>query len=262
MRESDIVNIDRFLEVYLQQFIRRTEGQYDVEANLRMKYSHTLAVHALVRKLARGLHLDDQTTLQVRAAALLHDLGRFPQIVEHQTYEDVRSIDHAHVGVKILQQKRVIAHLGTQASEAIESAVRHHNQLALAPELGGQSRIVAEVLRDADKIDIIRIAIEFHASEVEGRKRGWFSEMSFSPTYSHIAAAALLAGKPVPIAELSTVYDEFLLYMSWVNDFHFDFSVRYIAELGHLKYMVHALPDDAFRGRIAEYISQRIEERS
>lgn len=261
MIDSDIVRIEEFLGVYIQQFLRRAEGQSDVEANLRMKYSHTLAVHALARKLAAELHLDDETSLRVRAAALLHDVGRFPQIIEHRTYEDVISTDHAYLGVEIIEEHGLIAHLGTEASEAVEAAVRHHNKLTLAPELGGQARIVAEVLRDADKIDIIRISIEFHASELEGRVTGWFTEMSFSPTCNPIAAAALLAGKPIPIAELGTVYDEFLLYLSWVNDLHFDPSVRYLTDVGQFEYMVHALPDDSLRDRVAEYITRRINER-
>jgi putative nucleotidyltransferase with HDIG domain len=261
MKEHDVSGIKQFLDNYVQEIIRLAAKQSDVESNLRMKYSHTIAVHALVQRLAAKLHLDNQTTFQVRATALLHDIGRFPQIIESQTYEDMKSINHANFGVRIIQENGVIDHFGNEVSEAIKTAVRHHNKLALPPEIVGQFRTIAEVLRDADKIDIIRIAIEFHSSELKGCKTGWYTEMSFSPTCNHIAAEALLAGNVVPLTEIGTVYDEFLLYLSWVNDFHFDFSVKYLAEVGYLEYMIHALPDDTLRDCVAKYISRRIEDR-
>lgn len=261
MKEANIFDIKRFLDLYFQESICLAMGQCDIESNLQMKYSHSLSVYKLVQKIAAGLHLNNQTTLRVRAAALLHDLGRFSQITGHQTYEDLKSIDHADLGVRILQEKKVIAHLGTEVSEVIKAAVRHHNKLTLPPGMEGQVKTITEVLRDADKIDIMRIAIEFHSSELKGIKTGWFTEMSFSPSCNRIVATSLLAGKPVPIAEIDTVYDEFLLYLSWVNDLHFDVSVRCLSKLGRLEYMINALPDDTLRTRVTEYISRKIAER-
>jgi putative nucleotidyltransferase with HDIG domain len=261
MKEHDISGIKRFLDDFVQKNNRLAIGQSDVESNLRMKYSHILAVHALAQRLAAELQLDDQTTFQVRVAALLHDIGRFPQIVESQTYEDIKSVNHANLGVRIIQENGVIDHFGIDVSEAIEIAVRHHNKLTLPPEIVGKPKTIAEILRDSDKIDIIRIAIEFHSAEFKGRKTGWYTEMSFSPTCNRIAAESLLAGKVVPLAEIGTVYDEFLLYLSWVNDLHFDVSVCHLVDIGCLEYMVNSLPDDTLRNHVAEYISRRITKR-
>ena len=261
MREHDISGIKGFLDDFVQKNTRLAAGKSDVEANLRMKYSHILAVHKLARRLAEELRLDDQTTFLVRAAALLHDIGRFPQIVENQTYEDVKCINHADLGVRIIQENGVIDHFGKDVSKAIEIAVRHHNKLTLPSEIVGKHRTIAETLRDADKIDITRIAIKFHAAELKGKKTEWYTEMSFSHTCNRIAAEALLAGKAVPLAEIATVYDEFLLYLSWVNDLHFDVSVRYLVKLKRLEYMINSLPDDTLRAHVAEYIDHRASER-
>lgn len=261
MKEHDISDIKGFLDDFVQKKTRLAAGKSDVEANLKMKYSHILAVHKLAHRLAEELRLDDQTTFLVRAAALLHDIGRFPQIVESQTYEDVKSVNHADLGVRIIQENGVIDHFGRDVSEAIEIAVRHHNKLVLPPEIIGEHRIIAGILRDADKIDITRIAIEFHAAELKGKKTEWYTEMSFSPNCNCMAAEALLAGKAVPLTEIGTVYDEFLLYLSWVNDLHFNVSVRHFAQLKRLEYMVNSLPDDTLCTRVAEYINQRLAER-
>ena len=155
----------------------------------------------------------------------------------------------------------LITNFGIEVSEAIKTAVRHHNMLALPVEIVGKARTITKVLRDADKIDIIRIAIEFHSSELEGCKTGWYTEMSFSLTCNRIAAETLLAGKVVPLTEIATIYDEFLLYLSWVNNFHFDVSVRHLVHLGYLEYMVNSLPDDTLRNHVAKYISRKVAER-
>ena len=261
MKESDVSSTRIFFDLYFKEIYHQSADKFNVASNLRMKYFHSLAVHTLTRRLAKELHLDNQATLRIRAAALLHDIGRFPQIVDRRTYEDTKSADHADLGVKIIREEGVIGHLGAEDLEAIEAAIRYHNKLSLPPSLMGQTRVVAEVLRDADKIDIIRIAVEFFTSEIEGCKTGWFTDISFAPICNPILVIALLAGKTLPIAEISTVYDEFLLYLSWVNDFHYDISVRYLDKLGSIKYMMSMLPDDTLRDDVSKYINEIIKKR-
>lgn len=261
MNETDVAGIRKFLDIYYKESIGMVVGQRDVESNLQMKYAHSLEVHALTCKLAAELHLDNPTTLKARAAALLHDIGRFPQIIKSHTYTDARSVDHSHLGVIIVRENQVIDHLGIEASEVIKTAVRNHSTLSVPSEIVGRTRTITEVLRDADKIDIIRISIDFHSSEIAGRKTGWYTDMSFAPTCNSIVTEALLAGKAIPVTEIKTVYDEFLLYLSWVNDFQFDYSVRHVAELGRWEYMVKTLPDDTLRNHVTNYINRRIDER-
>jgi len=261
MNNQDITRIKRYLAVYYKKLIQITAGKPDIEANLQMKYFHSFQVHALAQKLGVELHLDQQSIFQVRAAALLHDIGRFPQIIESQTYEDENRVDHADLGVKIIHDNGVIDHLGSDISRTIKTAVQNHNKLALPEELSRHDETIAKVLRDADKIDIIRIAIEFYSSELEGNKTGWFSEVSFSRTCSRMAANALVSGKAVSLNEISTVYDEFILYLSWVNDLHFDYSVWHLVSLGSWEYMVNAIPDDMVRNQITTYIRRRIHQR-
>jgi len=100
--------------------------------------------------------------------------------------------------------------------------------------------------------------MEFHAAEQEGRTTGWFSELSFSPRCDPSLVAALLEGREIPIEDLSTVYDEFLLYLSWVNSMHFNNSVQYLAQTGYVAYMIETLPDRSFASCVSEYIIRRI----
>jgi len=261
MNTTDITRIEDFLKRYYQEFFCQVESRTDIQTNLRMKYSHALAVHALTKELAVGLHLDHETTILVQAAALLHDVGRFSQIVEYQGYSDTRSIDHAALGLAIIRERGVLAYASADDVAAIEISVREHNKRNLSAEVNGHGKIVAQVLRDADKIDIVQVSTEFYASETEGVRTGLFCEMSFAPVCNEVVVKALLAGEAVPICELATVYDEFLLYLSWVNDLHFDYSVKYLAEIGRMDYMISVLPDTAFRCRVAEYVHRRVDER-
>jgi putative nucleotidyltransferase with HDIG domain len=261
MTESDVQSTEEFLARYFQEFACLAANQKEVLANLRMKYAHTLAVHVLTKELARGLHLDHDTVLLLRAAALLHDVGRFQQIVQHQSYSDAQSIDHAALGVTIIRERGALACADANDVTAIETAIREHNKLNLSAAVNDHTRIVAQVLRDADKIDIIRVSTEINASEIQGRKTDLFCEVSFTPVCNESVVAAFLSGEVVPIRELSTVYDEFLLYLSWINDMHYDFSVTYLARAGYLDFMMRVLPDAKIRNRVFEYVYQRIDKR-
>ena len=43
-----------------------------------------------------------------RAAALLHDAGRFQQYAEYKTFSDALSEDHAELGVKVIQNSGLL----------------------------------------------------------------------------------------------------------------------------------------------------------
>lgn len=261
MRKSDIIKFKQFLDDQARHYATKCQDQSNIKSNIQMKHYHSIKVHALVKKLAMELNLDDKISFQAQAAALLHDIGRFPQIIDYYTYEDPISIDHAELGVKILQDEKVLVNLTSEDAEVITTAVRYHNKLRLPQEIVGQTGIVAKTLRDADKIDIIRIAIDFYTAEIDGRKTGWYSELSSSSTCTPSVVTALLADEDVPISHVKTLFDEFLLYLSWVNSLHFADSVRHLVQSGNLQNMIRLLPGKTMQEVIGNYVFHRVKER-
>jgi uncharacterized protein len=101
-------------------------------------FDHVLRVLALAERIGQAEGADLEV---VRAAALLHDVGR--------TRADAAGIDHAALGAA--QAREILAGQPSAKVEAVAQAVAAHRYRA-APE---PETLEAQVLFDADKLDAI-----------------------------------------------------------------------------------------------------------
>lgn len=153
--------LPRQLAPIAEWFDRYVAGFYGqdpyVNANLRYKECHCRHVRALMLDLAR--QLDQQAGVQALAEAigLLHDVGRFEQFATYRTYRDSQSVDHAALGVEVLQRHRVLAPLDPSEQDLAEAAIRLHAVRDLPEGLPGERLLLAQMVRDCDKLDIYRI---------------------------------------------------------------------------------------------------------
>ena len=67
--------------------------------------------------------------------ALLHDIGRFEQFRNYQTFLDLNSVNHAELGLSILEREQVLNALSTDERECIISGIRYHNRATLPSDL-------------------------------------------------------------------------------------------------------------------------------
>lgn len=112
---------------------------------------------------------------------LLHDIGRFEQLRIWKTFHDSESIDHAKLGVAILRGEELAGiklcsgerildrYLNdSELASIVETAVELHNVLHLPISLGNRARTFCEILRDADKIDIIHVFSQSSCESILG----------------------------------------------------------------------------------------------
>ena len=102
-------------------------------------------------------------------ACLLHDIGRFEQLRRFHTFVDSQSIDHAHFGVELLFQDGLLARFvdnSGENEELIKKAIYWHSAFRIDPQLNDREMLFAKVIRDADKIDILKVATDFPLEEI------------------------------------------------------------------------------------------------
>jgi putative nucleotidyltransferase with HDIG domain len=135
-------------------------------AQHKLKRAHTLRTAELSKRIATEIGLDDENVLLAYTIGLLHDFGRFEQWERFKTFNDQKSADHGALGVKILFDDREIErfNIDKKFHSIIKFAMLNHNkhQIAevLAPRINGFNAVThAQVIRDADKIDIAEINI-------------------------------------------------------------------------------------------------------
>ena len=142
---------------------REYAEKYDVtNINITLKIAHTYRVADISEQIVTAnVKLLDPSFAWL--LGLLHDIGRFEQITRYGTFKDALSVDHAELGADILFREELIETFPTISDEQLqiaETVIRLHNKLSLPKNLDAITIRYANVLRDADKVDIFRVLTE------------------------------------------------------------------------------------------------------
>lgn len=125
-----------------------------------LKLRHTMAVLGNARRIAASEGFGVALTRACLLAALYHDVARFEQYLRYHTFKDRESCNHGQLGVKILKREARLAGEDAATRKIVLAAVGLHNRFALPAHLPRETELAAHVVRDADKLDILRIMDE------------------------------------------------------------------------------------------------------
>ena len=152
---------------------------YDATSpRIALKVEHTLRVAELCERIAREAGFTPAGTDLAWLCGLLHDIGRFEQLRRWDTFSDAASTSHAALGVEVLFGSKgdtgVADDDGSAAGtigiihrfidpsdeleEVIRAAVGFHSDYRLPEDLDVRTHAICDVVRDADKLDILRVA--------------------------------------------------------------------------------------------------------
>ena len=132
--------------------------QYDMDEEMIVyKYNHTYRVVHQAEEICRSINLDTEERDLASLIALLHDIARFKQWTEYQTYKDALSFDHGDMGAKILFEDGLIKKFNAKEEDydLIKKAIINHNKFEINKEFNDREKLHCKIIRDADKIDII-----------------------------------------------------------------------------------------------------------
>lgn len=144
-------------------------SHYDVaDEKVKLKIDHTYRVCSLCQQIAMQSGFDKDETELAWLCGLLHDVGRFEQLRQYGTFSDAQSIDHAEFGADILFREGKIRDYIADGSEdeLLEKAVRCHSAYRVPAQYTTREKKFADLLRDADKIDILKVNIIVPIEEI------------------------------------------------------------------------------------------------
>ena len=125
---------------------------------IALKVAHTYRVADLCERIAPS-----EANL-AWLCGLLHDIGRFEQVRRFDTFNDAASVSHAALGVDVLfgdadpSGPQIRSFVEDDANDdVIRTAIATHSNWRLPAGLDKRTRMHCDVLRDADKIDIIKV---------------------------------------------------------------------------------------------------------
>lgn len=136
-------------------------SNYDLnDKEIKLKYDHCVRVMNLSHKYAIILGFSETDIELATLIGLLHDIGRFEQIKQYSSYNDLKTIDHADYGVEQLFQYGLIKKFWQNEDDydLIKFAIQNHNKLAIAKTIDERLLKHAKLIRDVDKLDIFYLA--------------------------------------------------------------------------------------------------------
>jgi putative nucleotidyltransferase with HDIG domain len=229
MRNDQLDRLKAWFADYSRSFLT-TGGAVGVP--LRLKIEHTDEVCRNMVKLARAIDLNTDQVATAEAIGLLHDVGRFEQYQHFRTFSDRQSVNHATLGVRILDAAGVLEPLGEAEKAVIVRAIRFHNALKLPHEPSSATRVFIQLIRDADKLDIWRVFADYLAQPQ--RDPAIVQHLPDNDTWQEAIVSSLLEKRIAKLEDMRSLNDLKMLQLSWVFDLNFQQSYQLATEAGHL----------------------------
>jgi HD domain len=244
LRPGAAAALERWFEAYVADggFL---ELPGEVGQMARVKLEHTRRVVQETARLAEHLPMTRDQRELAGLIALLHDVGRFEQLARYSTINDARSENHAVLGLKVLHRQGVLAQLGPWSRRVVGTAIGTHNHIELrrAVREGPFVSFYAQLLRDADKLDIWRVFIEMDRTGSEAMRRKIFADLPELEGVSLGVAEAVAAGRRVEAGALRGRNDVRLMVLSWAFDLNFKRAREVVRQRGYLEAVAEGLPD-------------------
>jgi hypothetical protein len=239
MRQNDLEQFKSWFTGYCRSFYTGNESD---DRNIALKEEHTGRVRANILRLGEAAGLDCAGLLLAETIALFHDLGRFPQYRRFKTFKDSISANHAALGGEVLREERTLDKLPKDEQDIIFRGVGLHNVFTLPANLDGESTFYLKLVRDADKLDIWRVLLEFYRLPESERASAVSLGFPDLPGYSPEIIAAIRSGELVRLAWVKTLNDFKLLQLSWVYDLNFPESFLVLRERDFISALAATLP--------------------
>ena len=226
-------------------------------APLDLKELHTVNVLAHARAIVAAENFLPAEARASLLAALYHDIARFEQYRRFRTFRDAASRNHGIWGVRILRREQRLAGETPAIRRMTLAAVGLHNRHALPARLPEQVWKVACAVRDADKLDILRVMDE-NLRHPDAATRAAVLSLPDTPgLFSPRVLEDALADRVASYGDLRSVNDFRALLGTWFGDLHFAASrCRFLAE-GHARRLVEALPEDGPYGAVRAHLLKR-----
>jgi hypothetical protein len=259
MNRQELDNLKQWFSDYCRTF--HTTNAAD-QQHIALKEEHTVRVCDNMAAIARDLSLDEGRVMLAEAVALFHDVGRFPQYRKYHTFRDGISVNHAALGARVLIENNVLRSALKSEQDLILRTVTLHNVFAFPKGLDPDTLLFLKMVRDADKLDIWRLSLEYYEQSEAERASAVGLDLPDTAGYSPELLESLRRKEMVQMSALRTLNDFKLLQLAWTFDLNFAYSIRMVVERRIIERIASLLPDaEEIRNAVdlvREYATRRL----
>lgn len=212
-----------------------------IQNALQFKYNHSENVSNISNNISLFVFNEKVHQENARIAGLLHDIARFEQMKQFNTFVDAKSFNHGEKAVEIIKNEKFLINFNSEYQTTILDAIHVHNKMNFDPFSNEITQLTANILRDADKIDILHSIAEIYSTPESSFRKAIELDMPNDPIISNNVLEQISQFKMVKFDDLQTLNDFKLLKISWVFDLNFPISYAIILENDSLTKIYNSL---------------------
>ena len=234
------------MEEAIKEFKNYTSNYLDYGKMITLKINHTLRVVDLCEKIAKSLNMSEEEIFIAKIIGLLHDIGRFDQWKEYKTFRDAESIDHAELGVTILEKDNYLRKYikDDKYDQIILDSIKYHNKVNIPDNLDSKTSIFSKLIRDADKLDILYLYID---KEIDIELENEFTDTTFN---------LIKNKKAVNRPDIKTKTDRLAVSLGFIFDINYKYSFEFLKEKDYynqiIDYYKSKLDNEIFKEQLEE----------
>ncbi len=214
-------------KAYCESFNELTDQQ---QKNFTIKFEHSIRVASICNSIALKLGWTEEERGIACIAGIFHDIGRFKQLVEFDTFNDTKSVDHAEYSVQVIEENKFLVGLTDEQQTVILEAIRYHNKRELPRDLPQDTLQYAKLLRDADKLDILKVITDYYSNPKATPNHTLTWELPKGSTVTPVVAKQAMAGNLVAKNDVANLLDIKIMQLSWVFDLNFKPSFQLLMD--------------------------------
>lgn len=220
-----------------KKYIENFDFQY---GKIDLKIRHTYGVVKASEYVTNKLNLNKEDVELAKLIALLHDIGRFEQIRQSDSFIDNKDMDHAILGNDILFKDNFIREFieDTQYDNIISKAILNHNRLYIEDGLTERELLHAKIIRDADKTDNFRVKAEEDFENIIDNSN---KDILENDIISENIFNDFMDSKIIVREDRKTYMDFWVSYIAFIFDYNYKFGLEYIKEMNYINIIVDRL---------------------
>lgn len=230
------------------------------DPKVSLKVAHTYRVADLCQKIAESQNMSKEDVDIAWLSGMLHDVGRFEQVRRFGTFIDSQSVDHAKLGCDILYGTNHTRIWGDEVDDSFHfergilrefvddttedkllyRAILNHNAYRIEEGLDERYQTFCHILRDADKVDILRVNIETPLEDIYNCT----TEELKSTAVTEEVMECFREGHTVLRSKKKVPVDNVVGHISLTYELVYPKSLELMAEQGYLEKLMHFESDN------------------
>ena len=253
MTRDELESFKKWFSDYCSSFYSSDAGD---QKNISLKEDHTFRVCQNMSEITEALSLNDNRKMLAEAVALFHDIGRFPQYAKFKTFRDSVSVNHGLLGAQTIVEKGVLRNLSVDEQEIIVQSVTFHNAFSVPKKEKKEIVFFIQLIRDADKLDIWRVFLEYYEGPEESRASAVGLGLPDLPGYSEDVLSRIYQKEIISLSDIRSLNDFKLLQLSWIFDLNFRPSFALLAQRDYIRRIAGCLPGTEEMKRAAVFLTE------